>query len=384
MSAEFSLPIPDAVSELPAGCLQIKNPIDSNTGWFDRCLTGAREKVQLLATEAAPDSAHVVRFEIAKRPLFCQLGNLILARFPMRAACLSNSESLISDEESAYDRLFAQLSSRSFDAIHLQSVRLGTSLWRYLRTSPLVQHSFHFYSQRGPLPHWLIRLTGTFSDYTKQLSAKTRKNRLRELRILRNSGEVKLVRITESSEIDSLLEAAYGISQKSRKFRKFGWGVAARDRRLVKTELIRLAQQGWLRSYLLMCGNTPCSFILGQQSDSRFYPVAAGVDPAWKPYSAGSVLLWLVLEDLFKENSPDFYDLGTSAKRKHYLATDSYLEADVWLFRRRLYPALASRICRACDVTSRAGGAALERIGLKRRVTHFLTSTGTKPIVERL
>ena len=201
--------------------------------------------------------------------------------------------------------------------------------------------------------------------------------------MLRESGEVKLVRITESSEIEALLEAAYAISRQSRKFQKFGWGVAARDRRLVKNELVRLAQQGWLRSYLLTCGNAPCSFILGQQSDSRFYPVAAGVDPAWKPYSAGTVLLWLVLEDLFKEKSPEFYDLGTSAKRKHYLATDSYLDADVWLFRRRFYPALASSFCRACDVTSRVGGGALERIGLKRKVAHFLTSKLNRPATER-
>lgn len=384
MSAEFSLPIPDAVSKLPDSCLRIENPIDSNAGWFDRCLTGARETVQLRVTEAARDRADIVRFEVAKRPLFCQLGNLVLARFPMRAACLSGSEFFLLGDELAYDRLFAQLSSCSFDAIHFQAVRLGTTLWRYLQSSPLVQNSFRIYSQRGPLPHCLIRLTGSFSDYTKQLSAKTRKNRLRELRMLRKSGEVRLVRITESSEIDTLLEAAYGISRKSRKFQKFGWGVAARDRRLVKNELIRLAQQGWLRSYLLMCGKTPCSFILGQQSDSTFYPVAAGVDLAWKPYSAGTVLLWLVLEDLFKENSPEFYDLGTSAKHKHYLATDSYLEADVWLFRRQLYPALASSICRACDVTSRVGGAALERIGLKRKVAHFLSVARSTPAAERL
>lgn len=305
--------------------------------------------------------------------LFCQLGHFVLARFPLRVARFSLRESEIGDEESAYDRLFAQVSGRSFDAIHFESVRPGTALWHYLQNSPLVRNSFRLYSRQGLQPHWLIRLTGSFNNYTKQLSSKTRKNRLREIKLLRKLGEVKLVRVTESSEIDSFLDAAYGISQKTRQFRQFGWSIAARDRWLLKNELMRLAKRGYLRSYLLMCGELPCSFILGQESGSRFYPVAAAVDPDWKHHSVGTILLWLALEDLFEENPPQFYDLGTSPKHKEYLATESYLDADVWLFRRRLYPALARNICRACDLTSRFGGVALERIGLKRKVTHFLT-----------
>lgn len=372
LSAELPLSIPGRVFEFASSSPRAENPIDGNTDWFDRCLGGVRENGELLVAEPASESPQVLHFEIAKRLLFCQLGDLVLARFPMRVARLSPYESQIRDEELEYDRLFARMLSHPFDAIHLQSVRPDTALWRYLQSSPLVQDSFRFYSQRGPLPHWLIRVTGSFNDYAKQLSAKTRKNRLREVKMLGKLGEVKLTRVTEPSEIGGFLQAAYGISRKTRQFRQFGRSVAARDSRLLKIHLMRLQQQGWLRSYLLTCDDVPCSFILGQQSGGRFYPVAAGVDPGWKQYSVGTVLLWLALQDLFEQNSPQFYDLGTSAKHKEYLATDSYLEADVWLFRRRPYVALASGICRACDLTSRVGGAALERIGLKRRVTHFL------------
>ncbi|MGH9733858.1 MAG: GNAT family N-acetyltransferase [Candidatus Acidiferrales bacterium] len=371
MNPEFAPPIRDGVSEIRNSGASVENPIDCNTDWFDRCLAVAREDVELLV-RGESGRAQIVHFEIAKRLLFCQLGDLVLARLPMRVGRLSLCESQVRDEESQHDRIFAEVLSRPFDAIHIESVRPDTHLWHYLQSSRLIQNSFRLYSQRGLLPHWLIRLAGSFSDYTKQLSAKTRKNRLRETRLLRNVGDVKLIRVTETSEIDAFLEAAYVISRKTRQFQQFGWSVAARDRQLVKAELARLAQHGWLRCYFLMCGSVPCSFILGQQAGSRFYPVAAGVDPGWERYSVGTVLLWLALEDLFGQNSPEFYDLGTSAKHKEYLATDSYLEADVWLFRRRPYPALASSICRVCDVASRVGGAALARIGLKRKVAHFL------------
>jgi len=275
-------------------------------------------------------------------------------------------------EEEFYDHLFAQLLSRKLDAIYLNSVRPETLLWRYLRNSPLIQKAFHFYSPGGPLPHFLIHISGSFDSYMKRFSPKTRKNRLREIKILQGLGDLKLIRVTEASEIDAFLRAAYGISQKTRQFKRFGWGVAARDPRMVSSEMQRLAQQGWLRSYLLTCGNVPCSYILGQQSESTFYPVAAGVDPGWQDCSAGTVLLLRVLEDLFRENSPVFYDLGPYVRHKQYFATESFLEAEVWLFRRRPYPLLASCIYRACNLASLGGGAVLERLGMKDRVTHFM------------
>jgi hypothetical protein len=349
-----------------------KTSIDSSYDWFEDCLGQTREKVELHLPVTSGQSTALVQFEIATRRLFCQLGEWVPVGFPLRVARFLDHAKQVPDEESVYNRIFGAVLTRKFDAIHLGSVRPETLLWRYLQSSPLIRKSFRFYSRRGPLPHWLIRLNGSFSDYMKRFSAKARKNRLREIKILRDLGELRLVRVTEAREIDAFLKAAYGISQQTRQFKLFGWSIAARDPRLLKKELLRLARNGWLRSYLLTCGNVPCSFILGQQSCARFHPVAAGVDPAWRDYGVGTVLLLLVLEDLFKENSPDFYDLGASAGHKEYLATDSYLEDNIWLFRRRSYPALASRIYSACNLTSRFAGDVLQRLNLKGKVTQLM------------
>lgn len=349
----------------PTAGVRLESSIDCQADWFERCFEQAGQSVDFRLPETDKQGTSAVPFQIATRLLFCQLGDWVLGRFPLRVARLSGHESRVPDEESTYDRLFDQILTREPDAIYLDSIKPQTLLWQYLQSSPLIQRSFRCYSQRGPVPHWLIRLDGSFSNYMKQLPPKTRKNRLREIKILRELGDVKLIRVTEASEVDVFLKAAYDISQKTRQFKRFGWGIAARDPGLVKNELLRLAQHGWLRSYLLTCGNVPCSYILGQQSGSRFRPVAAGVDPAWRGYSAGTALLLLVLEDLFKENPPDFYDLGTSAEHKEYLATDSYLEADVWLFRRKQYATLVSSIYRVCNLMSQMGGATLARFGLK-------------------
>jgi CelD/BcsL family acetyltransferase involved in cellulose biosynthesis len=176
------------------------------------------------------------------------------------------------------------------------------------------------------------------------------------------------MRVTKISQIDEFLEAAHEISQKTWQFVRYRWGIGARDFDVVRSEMHFLAQRGWLRGYLLKCGTVPCSFIIGQQYGQTLYTAAAGVHPDWRSYSAGTVLLLLVLEDLFNENSIQFYDLAGHAKYKEHFANESYQEALVYLFRRRAYPLLASGIYRTCRVTSRIAGAVLDKLNLKSRV----------------
>jgi hypothetical protein len=356
------------------GGMRAQVSVNRRAAWFEHCFAQAPERIELRPPQASPEAAKVVQFDVIKRPVFCKLSDWVLAKFPMRVARLSGDERELRGEAATYDWLFAQLASHEVDAVWLEYVRPESVLWRYLKGSRVLQKFFRPYSEHGPVPHWLVRFQGSFSDYLKEFSPKTRKNRLRELKILRGLGDVKLIRVTQASEIESFLKAAYEISEKTWQFKRFGWSIAAREAPLVRNEMMRLAETGCLRCYLLTCDNVPCAFILGEQTDSTFLPVTAGIDPAWKDYSVGTALLLLALEDLFKENSPEFYDLGTSAKRKNYLANDSYLEADVWLFRKRAYPTMASSVFRICNLVSRSAGTALERAGLKHLVTRIMRS----------
>ena len=189
---------------------------------------------------------------------------------------------------------------------------------------------------------------------------------------MRALGEMQFIRVTKASEIDAFLEAAHAISQRTWQFLRHRWGISARDFDQVRREMYFLAQRGWLRGYLLKSRNAPCSFIIGQQYGQTLYTAAAGVHPAWRSYSAGTVLLLLVLEDLFQENSVQFYDLGDYAKYKEHFANESYQEASVWLFSRRLYPRMASGVFRSCNAATKTAGALLEQFHLKSRVRQLL------------
>ena len=327
-----------------------------------------KENVRAYFLQNSEEIVGVVPFLLDEQHLICGLGEFEVAKFPMRTLCMQSPHNMPA-ERSAYDTLMGQILKSNPDALYVRNVRTESFFWNYLHNSALIRKWFQLYSRNVPLRHLLIRLDGTFESYMKKFSAKTRKNRFRELRLLRERGCVRLMRINKASEIDAFVESAYEISKRTWQFHR-GWGLQDPD--IVRSKLQFLAQRGWLRSYLLTCGGNPCSFILGRQYDSRFYTELAGVDDAWRSYSVGSVLLLLVLEDLFKVNSPLFYDFGSYVKWQEYFATESYPEGSAWLFRRRAYPLLAAGIYHACNVMSTNTGAVLDRFHMKSNVRQLL------------
>jgi hypothetical protein len=343
-----------------------------DSGEVEQRFKHEKENVGIFLLEKGDEIVGAVPFVLNREPLACALGEFDLAKFPMRVLHLKGYTLNMPEEEAAYDRLVGQILRSDFHAIYMDNVKIRSFLWNYLRSSALIRRGFRFYTKRKPIPHLLIRLDGTFESYLKRFSAKARKNRLREIRRLRERGQVNLLRVSQASEIDAFLEAAYDISQRNSKFKRLGWDLAARDPDVVRRKLRFLAERGWLRSYVLKCDAVPCSFILGHQHGSSFYAETVGVDDAWRSYSVGTVILLLVLENLFQENPPEFYDFGTYVKFQEHFATESYPEKGVWLFRRRAYPILAGSIYCACNAVSMATGMLLDRFGLKSKLKQLL------------
>jgi Acetyltransferase (GNAT) domain len=345
--------------------------IHCDPDWIAQHFKQESKNVHIYLLQKGQEILGAVPFALYEQPLLCRLGDSIVAKFPMRVLDLQGFAPNLPASEAVYDMMFDQILTSDFDAIHMSSLKTESFLWGYLHNSPLVRRFFRYYS-RGTSPHLLIHLNESFDNYMSKFSAKTRKNRYREIKQLRERGEVQLVRVSEAYQIDPFLESAYAISRKTRQFDRFGWGIAGRDTDSVREELQLLAQRGWLRSYLLQCGGTACSFILGHQYGPRFHPAAAGVDPSWSSFSVGTVILLLVLKDLFAENSPAWYDLGSYSQHKEHFANQSYPEASVWLFRRRPYPLIVSRIYQACNSASTKAAMILDRLSLKESVKRLI------------
>jgi hypothetical protein len=346
--------------------------LHSDPEWIEERFKHENENIRIFLLEKDDEIVGEVPFVLSREQLVCELGEFALTKLPLRVLRLQGSTPNMPEERAAYDRLIGQILRSDFDAMYMENVKVGSFLSHYLRSSDLIRGEFRFYTKRGPLPHSLIRLDGTFESYIKRFSAKARKNRLREIRMLRERGQLNLMQVSQASEVDAFLEAVYQISRRTWQFKRFGWGLASRYPDLVKHELQFLAERGWLRSYVLKCDGVPCSFILGNQYGSSFYAESVGVDAAWRSYSVGTVIFLLALENLFKERPPEFYDFGTYAKFQEYFATESHPEVSVWLFRRRAYPTLASSIYRACNAVSMSTGKLLDHFGLKSRLKRLL------------
>jgi hypothetical protein len=340
--------------------------------WIEERFKDEKENVRTFLIEKGDQVIGAVPFVLNCEQLACRLGQFTLAKFPMRTLCLQGYPLNVPDEAAAYDSLIGEILRSNFDAIFMGNVKTRSFLWNYLQSNANIQREFRFYTKKGPLPHSLIRLDGTFESYMKRFSAKPRKNRLREIRLLRERGQVDLLRVSQPSEIDAFLKVVYEISDRTWKFKRRGLSLVAPDRHMMTRTLRFLAERGWLRSYVLQCDGVPCAFILGHQYGSCYYAEWVAVDDAWRRYSAGTVILVLVLEDLFKENPPEFYDFGNHVKFQENFATESYPEATVWLFRRRAYPMLASSIYCACDAITTGTGSLLERFGLKSKLRNVL------------
>jgi hypothetical protein len=346
--------------------------------WMEQRFKHEKEKLRIFLLEKGDQIVGAVPFVLNREQLACELGEFALAKFPLRILRLQGYIPSMPEDGTAYDQLMGEILRSDFDAIYMENVKTESFFGNYLRSSELVRRRFRFYTKRGPLPHSLIRLDGTFESYMKKFSAKTRKNRLREIRTLRERGRANLLRVSQASEIDAFLEAAYEISRRTWQFKHFGGGLAVRDREVVSREMRFLAERGWLRSYVLKCDGVPCSFILGHQYGSTFFAESAGVDDTWRRYSVGTVMLLLALENLFKENPPEFYDFGTPVKFQEYFATESYPEARVWLFRRGAYPILVSSIYGACNAVSMSTGRLLDRLGVKSKLKQLLWYKGAR------
>jgi GNAT acetyltransferase-like protein len=331
-----------------------------------------KSNVRVFVFDSGDEVVGAVPFLKLVKPLKCQLGEITVGKMPLKLFHLLGTYPNIPTEQAAYDELFSQILDLhdKFDALHFEYVQVGSFLWEYLHNSPLLKRNFRLYSPRGVLPHPLIRISGSFDDYLRKFSARSRGNLLRRVKKLREQGKVDLVKVVTPQEVDSFVDTAAEISRKSYQYNLLGVGI--RDPQLWKRRLTFAARHGWLRSYLLSCNGTACSFLIGYQFERSFYHVSVGYDPAWADFSVGTVLHMLVLSDIFSENQPELFDFGTHGGYKEFFSNESYMEADFYLCSRRIYPLLAQVSHHTFSAVSRTTGAILNRFDLKQKVKKLI------------
>lgn len=217
-----------------------------------------------------------------------------------------------------------------------------------------------------------VSVRGGFDEYLNRWSSKARYNLKRSVRKLqdRNAGGVLEVATTPDA-MDGFLCQAAAISQTTYQSRLLQSGLQY-DADYVE-HMRALAERGEARGYLLKDQGQAIAFAWCSGSGQRLtYDVIGYLEEA-AALSPGTVLLYLIVEDLFRLGRFDTFDFGVGdAPYKQLFATHVDEFADAYLFP----PTLGNRMRLAThwwlDRFSASIGAMLEKAGLKARVRRLL------------
>jgi len=289
----------------------------------------------------------------------------VTLRYPLHGFQLLGSDPL------AHPDINLQLSLLSFlgrsypdaKALYIKCLPANGLLWHHLRTRGCTD--WLPYAEHGIGKLQGIMLPRSFEEYTSKFAAKKRYNLKRQVRLLEEygSGKLKLVRVESPEQVLGFVRSAQAVSRLSWQFHQGSPQFINGENRVL--ELKDLAQRGILRSYLLVCGEKPCTFVVGYQYRGIYHYADVAFDEHYARFSPGSVLLYLLIADLIETRRPTYVNLGIGdAFYKAQFANNDTDYVSLLLLRKTI----ASRILITAHATHHRIG-----VGIKSVVQRNLT-----------
>ena len=278
-------------------------------------------------------------------------GHRVFAATKLRAAVILGSEPLLPRSPALYRRLFDGIFEDLPQCQCIFSANIPTEsfAWDYLRGEGSRSRRYFSYLEGLEETKWhFIDLREGFDQYLGAMTAKTRRNLRRQVRVLREHGGGRLEcrRVEAEDQVEAFLEAAERVHERSWQGRKRRtWN---HQSHLVGPELKSLARAKILRSYLLECCGEPCAYVVGYQFDGVYHYMEPRFDEALGRLSPGTVLLYLLLENLFAHDRPELLNFGTGSQPyKEHFSNQTAKDGSFFLFRRNLANRLSHMSLRA-------------------------------------
>ena len=213
---------------------------------------------------------------------------------------------------------------------------------KFLQSADESRNSFRVYSPFGRRPWHVIKLGASFDKYLQTKSAKTRSTLRRKVRLLEQTGAVRFERYTRADDVAEFIAGISRVSRKTWQHRLLGQEYCDDD--ATQKKYHDLANRGLLRSYLLLHDDRPCAYVIGYQYRDVYYYADVGFDPALAAHSPGTVLLFLLLQDLHETDRPSVLNFGIGdACYKQRFGTDVGSDETVLVLRAGLRNRFAIR-----------------------------------------
>ncbi len=241
-----------------------------------------------------------------------QFSVFTLASLPARLMTLFGSGLIYrkdTDVSRCCAKVFDAVQHANFDLSFLNAVETRSPLWeycasknhkpvglRFARASRIVDRTFR------------LALPATFGDYWALLGSSTRASLKRRAKKLLAEHGAALVKVTSHNQAQQFLDAVEEIYRDSWQAKTYGHIKKNTDEAVAR--LKHVARQGWLRSYLLIGEKGPLAFQLGYLYRDTFYACDFAYAQRWCGLGPGAVLMYLMLEELYRDLSPRYLDLG--------------------------------------------------------------------------
>jgi len=339
--------------------------------WLSRTDHGEHSTCGAIAFYRKKSLVGYLPFRIRPSKLQLRLGEVTVARLPFRALQLYGDG--VVGEKSEATCLFTALAGMPlpYDGLTFEETPTESALW-----SALQQDSGSFFVfERSRAPHYLLDLPSTYSDYFRQLSRNTRsstRRHARELGVRLGGWEVRT--FTTPQHVREMIQLVESIATKTFHYHLLKQDLTASNERFVHNLTI-LAQQAWLRGYVLLGNDRPVAYALGYLMNRCYQYELMGYDPEFAHASPGIILLTHIIEDLINTRAADVLDFGAGGARyKQEFSNHSYEEGALLVCRRTLYSSSAAVAERLFALASRLGAHILEQAGVKDRLKKFLRS----------
>ncbi len=229
-------------------------------------------------------------------------------------------------------------------------------------------------------PRHMTRLEGSFDDFLASKSAKTRstlRRKVRRFAELSSDQQLHWQTYRTPAEMQVFLDLALPLANTTYQARLFDGALP--DTEQFRQKALALAAEGRVRAYLLFLDDKPVAYLYTPLVQGAYLYTYLGYDADLARMSPGTVLQFLVLEQLYEDKSADYFDFTEGeGPHKALFATESsrccnalYLDntrRNRWLVK------LHYRWNRSIERLKQV----LDRLKLGQRVRRLMKSSGRK------
>jgi CelD/BcsL family acetyltransferase involved in cellulose biosynthesis len=216
-----------------------------------------------------------------------------------------------------------------------------------------------------------VDLSGSFEQYLKKFSGKSRSTLSRKVRKFNEAPGAEFRSYSSGPELLEFLRLAYPLSKRTYQERLLDAGLP--DTEEFRASIVRMGDAGYAVGALLLLEGRPVAYLLCPSQAGTLLYEYVGYDPEYRELSPGTVLQYYLLERLFMEKKFQIFDFTEGeGQHKALFATNNTKCADVYIFRRSLANSIIVYSHAALDSASNLLGRILAKLHLKTAIKRLL------------